>query len=121
MAPNCLAVTKISAVIMGPRDCPALPPTWKIDWANPRCRGDAAILATRDPSGWKTAEPRPIITTAAITCQYWSAKARVSIPKKLATIPVGRSQGDGFLSVYSPTTGWRMDAVTFRPKMTKPT
>ncbi|MNC79772.1 hypothetical protein D3C75_1323490 [compost metagenome] len=78
-------------------------------------------MATREPSGWNTAEPRPISTTATMTCQYWLAKARVSIPKKLATIPVGSSQGDGFLSVYIPTTGWRMEEVTFSPKMTKPT
>ena len=54
--------TTISAASSGPSAEPTLPPTWKSDCAKP-CRPPEASRATREDSGWKTAEPRP--TSAA--------------------------------------------------------
>ncbi|MNJ80216.1 hypothetical protein D3C77_785120 [compost metagenome] len=54
----------MAAVSNGPRAEPVLPPTWKVDCAVPK-RPPEAILATREASGWKVAEPTP--TTAAAT------------------------------------------------------
>ena len=58
---GCPCFTTISAARTGPRDEPRLPPIWKSDWAKP-CRSPAARWATREASGWKIAEPIPIMT-----------------------------------------------------------
>src|SRR5687767_14326629 len=50
--------TTTKAASRGPIAEPALPPTWNSDCAKP-CRPPDAILATREDSGWKTAEPSP--------------------------------------------------------------
>src|SRR5215207_5170403 len=50
--------TTMKAARSGPIADPVLPPTWNSDWAKP-WRPPEAILATRDDSGWKTAEPIP--------------------------------------------------------------
>ena len=52
----------------GPIALPALPPTWNTDCAMPYRPPDAA-RATRDDSGWNTAEPSP--TSAADTRISW--------------------------------------------------
>ena len=52
------------AAASGPMAWPALPPTWKIDWAKP-WRPPEASRAMREDSGWKIAEPVP--TKAAAT------------------------------------------------------
>ena len=48
----------MNAATSGPIAEPVLPPTWNSDCASP-CRPPDAIRATREDSGWKTAEPRP--------------------------------------------------------------
>ena len=48
------------AASSGPRAEPVLPPTWKSDWAKPK-RPPEAVRATRELSGWKIAEPSPIV------------------------------------------------------------
>ena len=48
----------MKAASSGPSAEPALPPTWKNDWARP-CRPPDAMRATRDDSGWNTADPMP--------------------------------------------------------------
>ncbi len=52
-----------NAARSGPTADPTFPPTWKNDCANP-WRPPLAILATRDDSGWNTAEPIPTHATA---------------------------------------------------------
>src|ERR1700741_711838 len=46
------------AASRGPKDWPALPPTWKSDWAKPY-RPPEASRARREASGWKIEEPNP--------------------------------------------------------------
>ena len=53
----------MKAASSGPIAEPALPPTWKNDWAKP-CRPPEARRATRDDSGWKIDEPMPTHATA---------------------------------------------------------
>ena len=48
----------MNAASSGPRADPKLPPTWNVDCANP-CRPPDASRATRELSGWNTAEPSP--------------------------------------------------------------
>src|SRR6266576_5592250 len=55
-----------NAAKSGPRAEPALPPTWKSDCAMPCCPPDA-MRATREDSGWNTAEPIPMSAAAART------------------------------------------------------
>ena len=50
----------MKAASKGPMAWPALPPTWKIDCANP-CWPPDASRATRELSGWNTDEPMPPI------------------------------------------------------------
>ena len=50
----------MKAASSGPIAGPALPPTWKSDCARP-CRPPEARRAMREDSGWKTAEPKPIM------------------------------------------------------------
>ncbi len=52
-----------TAARSGPMALPPLPPTWKMDWANPFFP-PAAICAMRDASGWNIDEPHPITPTA---------------------------------------------------------
>ena len=48
----------MKAASTGPSDDPTLPPTWNSDCAKP-WRPPEAMRATREASGWKTAEPTP--------------------------------------------------------------
>ena len=54
----------MKAARIGPSDEPILPPTWNTDCARP-CRPPDAIRATREASGWNTAEPIPTIVAAS--------------------------------------------------------
>ena len=58
--------TITAAATSGPIALPVLPPTWKIDCAKPWRPPDAS-RATRDDSGWNTAEPRPTSAAAIST------------------------------------------------------
>ena len=51
--------TTMKAASSGPIAWPKLPPTWNSDCARPY-RPPEARRATREDSGWKIAEPRPI-------------------------------------------------------------
>lgn len=117
--PNNPSGMKIHIVSIGARDWPALPPTWKMDWAKP-LREPEAIWATLDPSGWKAAEPRPTKTTAISTAGYDSAKARRSMPVKVNPMPIGSSAGFGLRSANQPTTGCMMEEVKFMAKEIQP-
>ena len=57
-----------NAANKGPMACPVLPPTWNVDCANP-CRPPEASRATRELSGWKTADPNPINAEPASSSQ----------------------------------------------------
>src|SRR5258706_5887804 len=48
--------TTMNAARSGPSDDPVFPPTWNNDCANPCCPPEA-IRATREDSGWNTADP----------------------------------------------------------------
>ena len=56
------------AASSGPRAVPVLPPTWNSDWAKPK-RPPEAARATRELSGWKIADPSPIVIAAATSAQ----------------------------------------------------
>ena len=51
--------TTMKAASNGPAAWPKFPPSWNTDCAKPNRPPDAS-RATRDDSGWKMAEPRPI-------------------------------------------------------------
>ena len=51
--------TTMNAASSGPSACPPLPPNWNSDCAVPN-RPPDAIRATRELSGWNTADPMPI-------------------------------------------------------------
>ena len=51
--------TTMKAASSGPIAWPVLPPTWNSDCASPK-RPPEASRATREDSGWKTAEPKPM-------------------------------------------------------------
>ncbi len=82
----------------GPIAEPVFPPTWKNDWAKP-CFPPEAIRATRDDSGWKTAEPMPISAAARSSKGKVGAIASNRRPTSVKTIPMGREYGIGFRSV----------------------
>ena len=75
------------AASRGPIADPALPPTWKKDWAKP-CRPPEAIRATRDDSGWKIDEPMPTHATAASTRPKVGAIDRSSRPTSVNVMPI---------------------------------
>src|SRR5690625_52463 len=90
-----------------------------MDWDRPR-RGPAARKATRDPSGWKTADPNPIKTTLIKIVMKFGARANPSMPNILLARPSGKAYGLGNLSVYIPTNGCITDATIFKVKAIKP-
>ena len=51
--------TTMKAASNGPIAWPKLPPSWNSDCASPK-RPPAASRATREDSGWKTADPNAI-------------------------------------------------------------
>lgn len=59
-----------------------------MDWASPRL-GPAAMLATREPSGWKIAEPSPIKTTQSRMVANDGANASPNIPTALENKAIG--------------------------------
>src|SRR5450631_586142 len=71
---GCPAGSTMKAASRGPIDDPALPPTWNSDCARPCCPPEA-IRATREDSGWNTADPIPTSATAASTTAKLGADA----------------------------------------------
>ncbi|OIQ82097.1 hypothetical protein GALL_361300 [mine drainage metagenome] len=104
--------TMNAAASSGPSAVPALPPTWKIDCARPWRPPDAS-RATRDDSGWKIDEPMPTQAAATSTWPKLSARDSSSRPQKVKPMPTDRENGRGLRSVYRPTSGCRIDAVTW--------
>ncbi len=90
----CPAGSTINAASNGPIDDPALPPTWNNDCASPCCPPDA-MRATRDDSGWNTADPIPTIATAASTMPKVGADAITISPTIVNVIPIGSEYGVG--------------------------
>src|ERR1700709_2745777 len=98
------------AASKGPRELPALPPTWNTAGASP-CRPPDAMRATREDSGWKIDDPQP--TSAAATSNTGKLPA-IDInnkPHSVKPMPTGSEYGFGCLSVYKPTSGCSNDAV----------
>ncbi len=60
-----------------------------MDWDRPLFE-PAAINETREPSGWKMAEPSPTKITATRIIQYCGANAKPAIPRNDKNIPIGR-------------------------------
>src|SRR5450759_5293818 len=89
---RCPAPSTTNAASKGPSDEPALPPTWNSDCANPCCPPEA-MRATRDDSGWNTADPIPTSATAASTTAKLGAEAIRISPTMVNVIPTGREYG----------------------------
>ena len=116
---RCPAGSTTNAASKGPIDDPALPPTWNSDCANP-CRPPDAIRATRDDSGWNTADPIPTSATAASTTAKLGADAIRISPTMVNVIPTGKEYGVGRWSVYRPTNGCKSDAVSCEVSVISP-
>src|SRR5215831_13524407 len=116
---RCPAGSTINAASSGPSDEPVLPPTWKSDCANP-CRPPDAIRATREDSGWNTADPTPTSATESSTHPKAGAMESRIRPIIERVIPAGRDHGVGRRSVYSPTTGCSNDAVSCEVRVIRP-
>ena len=97
-------VVTMSAARSGPKEEPAFPPTWKIDWARPRL-SPAAMCATREPSGWNTDEPRPTDATDTRIIGKLEATESKRRPINVNPMPTAREYGFGFRSAYAPTSG----------------
>ena len=95
---RCPAGSTMNAASSGPIDDPALPPTWKSDCARPCCPPDA-MRATRDDSGWNTAEPMPTSATAHRTMAKVGADASRISPTRVNVMPAGSEYGVGRRSV----------------------
>jgi hypothetical protein len=89
---RCPAGSTMNAASNRPIDEPALPPTWKSDCASPCCPPEA-IRATRDDSGWNTAEPMPTIATAHRTMRKVGADAMRMSPTRVKVMPAGSEYG----------------------------
>ena len=109
----------MNAASSGPIDDPALPPTWNSDCASPCCPPEA-MRATRDDSGWNTADPIPTIATAARTIAKVGADAIRISPTMVNVIPIGSEYGVGRWSVYKPTSGCSSDAVSCEVSVISP-
>jgi hypothetical protein len=70
------------------------------------------MRATRDDSGWNTADPIPTHPTASRIAPKLGARASSTSPTSVALIPTGSEYGVGRRSVYSPTAGCNKDAVS---------
>src|ERR1700748_1965395 len=73
MIRDCPKGAMMAAANRGPSALPALPPTWNSDSAIP-LRPPEARKATREDSGWKTAEPSPTRQTHNNTIGRLSAR-----------------------------------------------
>ncbi len=104
----CRTTTK--AASSGPIAEPALPPTWNTDCAIP-CRPPDAMRATREDSGWNTADPRPISPAASRIIGKLPATDSSSRPASVEPMPAASENGMGRRSVINPTTGCNSDAV----------
>jgi hypothetical protein len=81
--------TTTKAASNGPEAEPTLPPTWKSDCAMPY-RPPAAMRATREASGWNTAEPMPISAAARRIAGYEAARDMASSPTRVKPMPMVR-------------------------------
>ena len=109
-----------SAASKGPQAPPAFPPTWKSDCAKPCCPPEAR-RATRDASGWNTAEPMPIRAADARSSGNAGTRENKMSPIRVEPIPTAREYGWGWRSVAKPTSGCRSDAVHWYVKVISPT
>src|SRR5271168_2278825 len=91
-----------------------------MDCATP-CRPPDAKRATRDDSGWKTADPKPINEPATNSQVKLGAAESSNRPSRVNTIPIGREYGSGLRSVNCPIKGWKTDAVIWKVSVSKPT
>src|ERR1700704_6311439 len=80
------------AASSGPSDDPKLPPTWNSDCASPCCPPDA-MRATRDDSGWNTADPTPIKPAATRIVPRFAADDRSRMPTKDTPMPITSEYG----------------------------
>ncbi len=78
----------MAAASKGPKAEPALPPTWKNDCAKPK-RPPDAIRATREASGWKVEDPKPIIAEAINNQVKLLANTSMIRPANVNSMPVG--------------------------------
>ena len=73
----------MNAASSGPSAEPALPPTWNSDCASP-CRPPEARRATREASGWNTAEPMPTSAAARRSSGSWPPCDSRSSPTRVS-------------------------------------
>ena len=94
----CPLGTIMIAARSGPSDVPALPPTWKIDWANP-CRPPEAMRASLEASGWKMDDPIPTRAAEQRIIGKLLALDRRSSPTSVNPMPIANEYGLGRWSV----------------------
>src|SRR5882762_7474874 len=80
------------AASSGPSDDPKLPPTCKSDCDSPCCPPDAT-RATRDDSGWNTADPTPMRPVATRMVPRFAADDRRRMPTSDTSIPITSEYG----------------------------
>ncbi len=80
--------TIMNAASSGPSDEPKLPPTWNSDCARP-CWPPEAMRATREASGWNTAEPMPTSAAAISSASKLGARAKRMMPTNVKHMPTG--------------------------------
>src|ERR1700719_2544485 len=90
----CPLGTIINAARSGPSEVPALPPTWKIDWANP-CRPPDAMRASLEASGWKMEDPMPTRAAEQRIIGKLPALDSSSKPTSVKPMPVANEYGLG--------------------------
>src|SRR3984893_15609503 len=73
---------------------PVFPPNWNRDCASPSLPPEDS-LATRDPSGWKIAEPMPSIEDPISSTGKVGDAANSRTPAKVMRIPLGRKSSIG--------------------------
>ncbi len=109
----------MNAAISGPIALPILPPTWNSDCAKP-CRPPEASRATREASGWNTAEPKPIRQAASTSMPKPCAWPSSTSPTSVLAMPAGSEYGIGQRSVTMPTPGCSSEAVTWKAIVSRP-
>ena len=97
-----------SAASNGASAYPVVPPTWKIDCANPRFF-PAASDVILDASGCTTDDPIPDTNTANINIVKFGAYAMRIKPVIVQQRPNGKNQPTGRLSKIYPKTGCIID------------
>ncbi len=85
---HCPRGSTTRAASSGPIAPPVLPPTWNSDCAKPY-RPPEAMRATRDDSGWNTAEPTPTSIAEATTIAKECAVESSNSPASVKPMPIG--------------------------------